>query len=127
MCFLFLKGGGGEVGSAKGLKGPLVSWEINPAVLTPHPRLPIDKKKSLAGEDKVYLRSIEVVGLSYADVECPACEAGRYAPDDGMGDCLECPPGRFQVWSAKQGGVQFASVWVRHYLFPFPGPCRVVG
>jgi len=47
------------------------------------------------GEDKVYIKMIQVDGTTYAVTECEECDLGFYNPNNGASECLACPAGNY--------------------------------
>mmetsp|Transcript_25651 Transcript_25651/g.36034 ORF Transcript_25651/g.36034 Transcript_25651/m.36034 type:complete len:723 (+) Transcript_25651:706-2874(+) len=43
------------------------------------------------GEDKAYIKMIQVQGTTYAVTECEPCDVGFYSPGWGATECLPCP------------------------------------
>ena len=43
------------------------------------------------GDDSAMIRSISIVGISYADSACTPCSEGSYASSAGASQCLPCP------------------------------------
>lgn len=47
-----------------------------------------------SGQDKAFLRSIQIVGVFDNDFECDLCTPGRFMASSGARECQVCPAGR---------------------------------
>lgn len=72
------------------------------------------------GEDKVYIRMIQVDGTTYAVTECEECDIGFYNPSNGAGECLPCPAGNY---SDVTGAISCPKCAPGTYSFPGSYKC----
>lgn len=72
------------------------------------------------GEDKVYIKMIQVDGTTYAVTECEECDIGFYNPNSGASECLPCPAGNF---SDSTGATSCQKCPGGTYSFPGSSKC----